>query len=205
MPLNFSSQARACLEWIGHPEGLAGSTPDGISPVLFRSISRRDVRSTQALESKQFVGESKRRNTMSILIEGAADKSSIACHDYPAGLKSMRENSVVPPGLESFFPLSPALKCVRENWVVPPGLRSFFPLFPAPKRWAKLVRPSGAWILLRFVPLGCSKTSSSVHPEGATDLQQLSASLKRYPDTKHEEAAISLKRYPDTKKKRYKT
>jgi hypothetical protein len=33
---------------------------------------------------------------------------------------------------------------VRENWVVPPGLRSFFPLFPALKRWAKLVRPSGA-------------------------------------------------------------
>jgi ribonuclease HI len=36
------------------------------------------------------------------------------------------------------------LKSVRENWVVPPGLRSFFPLFPALKRWAKLVRPSGA-------------------------------------------------------------
>jgi|ERR1019366_7635671 hypothetical protein len=146
MPLNFSSQARACLEWIGHPEGLAGSTPDGISPVLFRSISRRDVRSTQALESKQFVGESKRRNTMSILIEGAADKSSIACHDYPAGLKSMRENSVVPPGLESFFLFSPALKCVRENWVVPPGLKSYFPLYPALKRGAKLVRPSGAGV-----------------------------------------------------------
>src|ERR1019366_2292781 len=38
----------------------------------------------------------------------------------------------------------PALKSMRENWVVPPGLRSFFPLFPALKRWAKLVRPSGA-------------------------------------------------------------
>src|ERR1017187_3807541 len=37
-----------------------------------------------------------------------------------------------------------ALRCVRENWRVPPGLRSFFPLFPALKRWAKLVRPSGA-------------------------------------------------------------
>src|SRR5208283_2008402 len=31
-----------------------------------------------------------------------------------------------------------------KNWVVPPGLSSFFLLFPALKRWAKLVRPSGA-------------------------------------------------------------
>jgi hypothetical protein len=37
------------------------------------------------------------------------------------------------------------LKGARENWVVPPGLRSFFPPFPALKRWAKLVRPSGAY------------------------------------------------------------
>src|ERR1035438_6198768 len=36
------------------------------------------------------------------------------------------------------------LKCVRENSVVPPGLESFLPLFPALKRWAKLGRPSGA-------------------------------------------------------------
>src|ERR1019366_3588171 len=38
----------------------------------------------------------------------------------------------------------PALKSVRENSVVPPGLESFFPLFPALKRWAKFGRPSGA-------------------------------------------------------------
>ena len=37
-----------------------------------------------------------------------------------------------------------ALKCVRENWVVPPGLELFVPLFPALKRWAKLGRPCGA-------------------------------------------------------------
>ena len=42
------------------------------------------------------------------------------------------------------MPVIAALKRVRENWVVPPGLSSFFPLFPALKRWAKLVRPSGA-------------------------------------------------------------
>ncbi len=32
----------------------------------------------------------------------------------------------------------------RQNWVVPPGLKSLPPVVPALKRWAKLVRPSGA-------------------------------------------------------------
>ncbi len=34
-------------------------------------------------------------------------------------------------------------KRVSEEWVVPPGLESFFPLSPALKRWAKLGRPRG--------------------------------------------------------------
>src|ERR1039457_4595337 len=38
----------------------------------------------------------------------------------------------------------PAVKIVRENSAVPPGLESFLPLFPALKRCAKLGRPSGA-------------------------------------------------------------
>jgi len=37
-----------------------------------------------------------------------------------------------------------ALQSVRESWVVPPGLEAFSPFSPALKRWAKLVRPSGA-------------------------------------------------------------
>jgi HlyD family secretion protein len=50
-------------------------------------------------------------------------------------------------------PLSPTalkghgLQSVHENWVVPPGLNSFSPLFPALKRWANMVRPSGAGFL----------------------------------------------------------
>jgi hypothetical protein len=36
------------------------------------------------------------------------------------------------------------LKSVRENWVVPLGLESFVPRSPALKRRAKLGRPSGA-------------------------------------------------------------
>jgi hypothetical protein len=44
-------------------------------------------------------------------------------------LKRVGENSVVPPGLESFFPLFPALKCVRENYSFAPlGLHNL-PLF----------------------------------------------------------------------------
>jgi len=35
------------------------------------------------------------------------------------------------------------LNSVGENSAVPPGLESFFPLFPTLPRWAKLVRPSG--------------------------------------------------------------
>ncbi len=50
-----------------------------------------------------------------------------------------------------------------ENSVVPPGLELFLPRFPALKRWAKLGRPSGDWILLCFVPPDCLKTSSHAH------------------------------------------
>src|ERR1022692_1027464 len=66
----------------------------------------------------------------------------------------------------SIFAAQP-LKCVRENWVVPPGLRSFFPLFPALKRWAKLVRPSGA-----------AFSSSSFHRIAKTSV--LTHTLKRW-------------------------
>jgi hypothetical protein len=49
---------------------------------------------------------------------------------------------------------------VRENSVVPPGLELFLPLFPALKRWAKFGRPSGAAILPCLVPPNCPRTSS---------------------------------------------
>ena len=55
------------------------------------------------------------------------------------------------------------LKTMRENSVVPPGLESFFPLFPALKRWAKFIRPSGAGFSWHFVPPGSRKTSSHAH------------------------------------------
>jgi len=45
--------------------------------------------------------------------------------------------------------LNAALKDARENSVVPPGLESLPHFYPALKRWAKLERPSGAWRRLR--------------------------------------------------------
>ena len=38
----------------------------------------------------------------------------------------------------------PGISEAVTNSVVPPGLKSYFPLYPALKRGAKLVRPSGA-------------------------------------------------------------
>ena len=40
-----------------------------------------------------------------------------------------------------------ALTRVCENWAVPPGLEAFCPLYPALKRGAKLARPFGTGIL----------------------------------------------------------
>ena len=67
----------------------------------------------------------------------------------PAG-GTGRLTSALPPGsgfvnavqLASHVPNG--LMSVRANSAVPPGLESFVPLFPALKRWAKLGRPSGA-------------------------------------------------------------
>ncbi len=55
------------------------------------------------------------------------------------------------------------LKSVRESWVVPPGLESLLPLFPALKRWAKLVRPSGARFSCDSSHWTAQKTSSLAH------------------------------------------
>jgi hypothetical protein len=55
----------------------------------------------------------------------------------------------VPSRLWTGLGLFAAVKRVRENSVVPPGLELFLPLYPALKRWAKLGRPFGAGFLGR--------------------------------------------------------
>src|SRR5208282_3231210 len=62
------------------------------------------------------------------------------------------ETCSIPPHTSTLFS-SLGTQSVRERSVVHPGLESFPPLFPALKRWAKLGRPSGAgfsWILFHW-------------------------------------------------------
>jgi hypothetical protein len=40
---------------------------------------------------------------------------------------------------------------MSENLIVPPGLESFFPLYPALKRWAMLGRPFGTGFAILVV------------------------------------------------------
>jgi hypothetical protein len=71
------------------------------------------------------------------------------------------------------------LKYVRENWAVPPGLESFLPLFPALKRWAKLVRPCRGWIpdSLHHQPI--REVGSHARSKASDDSAGLTARLKR--------------------------
>jgi hypothetical protein len=48
--------------------------------------------------------------------------------------------------------LTPDFKSLCENSVVPPGHESVFPLFPALPCWAKLARPFRGWIFAECVP-----------------------------------------------------
>ena len=54
-----------------------------------------------------------------------------------------------------------ALQPGGENSVVHPGLESLGPVFPALKRWAKLVRPSGAGLLVLGTMLICAMATSA--------------------------------------------
>jgi len=109
------------------------------------------------------------------------------------------------------------LKCVREDSVVPPGLESSLSLFPALKRRAIVSRPSGARInailshrfgqnlvlahTLKPVFLlahggAVGEAAEKVQmltsaPKGAIDGTRLAASLKRCPDTKPSLSATS--------------
>src|SRR5450759_3171724 len=70
----------------------------------------------------------------------------------------------VASGLRSLVAVFLGLKRVRENSVVPPGLVSNLPFYPALKRCAKR-SPLRCCILLCLVPPDCAKTSSHAHTE----------------------------------------
>ena len=76
--------------------------------------------------------------------------------EVPQGLKSVRENSVIPPGLESFL-FSPALK-----------------------RWAKLVSPLRGWILPRMKRLTTNAILLIVVTLCAVALAQTHTTVRHY-------------------------
>src|SRR5260370_26927054 len=55
----------------------------------------------------------------------------------------------------------------RETSVVPPGLEFFFPPFPALKRWAKFGRPSGTRLSRVLIPVAAGHGSASIPPDDA--------------------------------------
>src|SRR6266403_3664280 len=66
---------------------------------------------------------------------------------------------------------------VRENWVVPPRLESWLAVFPALKRWAKFDRPPGLGfreVGLTGLFLDCSAQRTEEY--GLSDLQLTDAS-----------------------------
>src|ERR1019366_9636221 len=77
------------------------------------------------------------------------------------------------------------LKSVREKSVVSPGLESILPFYPALKRWAKLGRPSGAafscaWFhqtvrkgVLTHTLKRCATPKPSAQPSGEASFARL--------------------------------
>src|ERR1035441_10610584 len=80
-----------------------------------------------------------------------------------------------------------ALKSVRENSVVPPGLESILPFYPALKRWAKLGRPFGAafscaWFHQTVRKRVLTHTLEALrHPKSGATLSSSAAPVKAFP------------------------
>ncbi len=72
-----------------------------------------------------------------------ADKGSDQDEDDEEEVDPVGGNGRLISGLASGY-VPRGMEIVRGNSVVPPGLESWAPLFPALKRWANLGRPSGA-------------------------------------------------------------
>jgi hypothetical protein len=78
------------------------------------------------------------------IVRTAAAEAGIHSAAFAARLKSCPPENLTGVGVFPGYGVFPQAQCVGENSVVPPGLESFLPRSPALKRWAKLERPSGA-------------------------------------------------------------
>jgi hypothetical protein len=74
----------------------------------------------------------------------SAAEAGVDSAAFAARLKSCPPENQVGVGVFPGYGVFPQAQCVGENSVVPPGLESFLPATPALKDWAKLERPSGA-------------------------------------------------------------
>jgi len=77
------------------------------------------------------------------LVRTAAAEVGIDSGAFAARLKSYPPENLFGLGVFPGYRGFPRGECGSENSVVPPGLESFLPLSPALEPWAKLERPSG--------------------------------------------------------------
>ncbi len=78
------------------------------------------------------------------IVKTSAAEAGVDSAAFAARLKSCPPENQVGVGVFPGYGVFPQAQCVGENSVVPPGLESLLPASPALKRWAKLERPSGA-------------------------------------------------------------
>jgi hypothetical protein len=78
------------------------------------------------------------------IVRTSAAEAGVDSGAFAARLKSCPPENLTDVGVFPGYGVFPQAQCVGENSVVPPGLESFLPLSPALKRWAKLGRPYGA-------------------------------------------------------------
>jgi hypothetical protein len=78
------------------------------------------------------------------IVRTSAAEAGVDSAAFAAGLKSCPSENLFGVGAFLCSGVFPQAQCLGENSVVPPGLESFLPASPALKRWAKLERPSGA-------------------------------------------------------------
>ena len=78
------------------------------------------------------------------IVRTSAAEAGLDSEAFAARLKSCPPENLIGVGGFPAYGVFPHAQCLGENSVVPPGLESFLPASPALKRWAKLERPSGA-------------------------------------------------------------
>ena len=102
------------------------------------------------------------------IVQTSAAEAGVDSAAFAARLKSCPPENQVGVGVFPGYGVFPQAQCGSENSVVPPGLESFLPLSPALKRWAKFERPSGAGFPESSFPWPAQKQIPA-HPQRCCD------------------------------------